>query len=176
MAETCSSRHAGLDQYWGMRAYRYLVLGTGIAAAFLFGLMAILVCADVLLRNVGGASMPWSVEVTEYMLMVAAFLAAPWVLYTNDHIRVDVLVRGLPPRVQLWLALAGDVVCLFICLVLAWESVLGVLDSRAQGGLVFKVLVFPDWWLGLPMVFCFILLTIEFARRIALSFVNRKDA
>ena len=176
MAETYDPRSAGLEQFWGMRAYRSVVIGTGIVAALLFAAMAVMVCADVFLRNTGMASMPWAVEVTEYMLMVAAFLAAPWVLYTNDHIRVDVLVRTLPLRTQQGFAFASDLICLFICLALAWESILGLLDTKAQGGMVFKVLVFPEWWLGLPMVFSFVLLTIEFARRLVFSFTHKKEA
>ena len=169
MAVSSNPRAAG-PQWWGASAYRGLVLGTGVVAAVLFGGMALLVCADVFLRNTGLTSMPWTVEVTEYMLMVAAFLAAPWVLYTNDHIKVDVIVRILPQSVQRLLGFVGDVICLAICAVLAWETLAVLLDTKAQGGMVFKVLIFAEWWLALPMLLSFVMLTIEFARRIVRTF------
>ena len=160
----------------GACLYRGVMVGTGVVAAILFTTMALLVCADVLLRNLGIMSIPWSVEVTEYMLMVSAFLAAPWLVYTNDHIRVDILLRGLSKATRHVADIVGNLICLIISLVLAVESVASMLDSARQGGMIFKVLVFPDWWLAIPMVICFILLSVEFVRRLACSFLGAKAA
>lgn len=151
------------------RAYHYLVTACGCIGAVLFGLMALLVCVDVLLRNLSTYSIPWAVEMTEYMLMVAAFLAAPWLAYTNDHIRVDVLVRALPAAGRKAATLIGNFVCLAICLVLAYESVKSLLSNAEQGSMVFKVLIFPEWWLAIPITVSFILLSIEFIRRLFVS-------
>jgi len=160
----------------GACLYRGVMVGTGVVAAILFTTMALLVCADVLLRNLGIMSIPWSVEVTEYMLMVSAFLAAPWLVYTNDHIRVDILLRGLSKATRHVADIVGNLICLIISLVLAVESVASMLDSARQGGMIFKVLVFPDWWLAIPMVICFILLSVEFVRRLACAFLGAKAA
>ncbi len=148
------------------RAYHYLILACGVVAAVLFGLMALLVCLDVALRNLSNSSIPWSVEMTEYMLMVAAFLAAPWLAYTNDHIRVDVLVRGLPEGGRKTAAVLCNLICLAISVALAFESAKSLIGNAEQGSMVFKVLIFPEWWLGIPMVICFVLLSIEFIRRL----------
>lgn len=147
--------------------YHYLMQTTGIIAALLFGLMAVLVFADVLLRNTGWLSLPWSVEVTEYMLMGAAFVAAPWLLYTNDHIRVDIVVAVLPQRAKRVMDVAGDLIGLLVCAILFWTTLQVLVDTRQQGSLVFKTLVFQEWWLSVPMAFAFGLLCIEFTRRLA---------
>lgn len=151
------------------RAYYYLVTACGFIGAVLFGLMAVLVCVDVVLRNLSTYSIPWAVEMTEYMLMVSAFLAAPWLAYTNDHIRVDVLVRMLPAPARKLAALIGNLACLAISVVLAYESVKSLLSNAEQGSMVFKVLIFPEWWLALPITICFTLLSIEFIRRLFVS-------
>lgn len=147
------------------RYYHFLMSACGLAAALLFGGMALLVCADVVLRNTGHGSIAWSVEMTEYILMAATFIAAPWLLYLGDHIRVDILVRGVAPGARRVLELATDLLCFTICAVLAWQTVVVANDAAEQGSLVFKVLVFPQWWLNLPMIFACTLLAIEFARR-----------
>ncbi|NMG43775.1 TRAP transporter small permease subunit [Aromatoleum toluvorans] len=147
------------------RFYHLLMNACGTLAALLFGGMALLVCADVVMRNVGLGSIAWSVEATEYILMVATFVAAPWLLYLNDHIRVDVVLRALSAPMQRRLELGTDLACCVICAVLAWQTVAVAQDTAAQGSLVFKVLVFPEWWLNLPMVFSCTLLAVEFARR-----------
>ena len=159
------------------RVYQGLLNGTGAFAALLFMAMALLVCADVVLRNIGTSSIGWAVEVTEYMLMVAAFCAAPWLVYTNDHIRVDVIVRNFTGVAKFVVSFISYGVCLFISAVLAWYSYTSLLDAAAQGGIVFKVLMFPEWWLGLPMLVSFVLLTIEFTRQFVGLFVgNGKEA
>ena len=158
------------------KVYKGLLIGTGSFAALLFLAMALLVCADVLLRNIGVASIGWAVEVTEYMLMVAAFCAAPWLVFTNDHIRVDVIVRNFTGVAKFVVSFISYVVCLLISAVLAWYSYTSLLDAKAQGGIVFKVLMFPEWWLGVPMLFCFALLVVEFTRQFAGIFVPGKVA
>lgn len=150
----------------GNRVYHALMVGCGVCAALLFGAMALLVCIDVFMRNVGLGSITWSVEVTEYMIMVATFVAAPWLLYVGDHIRIDILVKAASPVVRYLLEIATDALGLVICALLAWQCIAVTADAAEQGGVVFKVLVFPEWWLNLPMAFSFSVLTVEFARRL----------
>lgn len=162
-----STQHASASfRSPGNRAYHALMSACGLASALLFGGMGLLVCADVLVRNLGWGTMAWSVEVTEYMLMIATFVAAPWLLYLGDHIRIDILLRAVSPIGRWWLEAATDVLGLAISLVLAWQCVAVAIDASAQGGMVFKVLIFPEWWLNLPMAFACILLAVEFVRRL----------
>lgn len=156
------------------RGYHRLMGACGAVAAALFGGMALLVCADVLMRNLGLGSITWSVEATEYILMIATFVAAPWLLYLGDHIRVDVVVRALSAPARRRVGFASDLACFAVCAVLAWQSVAVAVDAAEQGSLVFKVLVFPEWWLNLPMAFSCALLAVEFARRAATA-SSRKE-
>ena len=159
-----------------VKAYKGLLNGTGAFAALLFLVMALLVCADVLLRNVSTLSIGWAVEVTEYMMMLAAFCAAPWLVYTHDHIRVDVIVRNFTGVPKFLTSFISYAVCLVVSAVLAWYSYTSVMDAMKQGGIVFKVLMFPEWWLGVPMLFSFALLTIEFTRQFLGLFMPGKGA
>lgn len=157
------------------RAYHYLMTGCGLVAALLFGAMGVLVCADVILRNIGGGSIAWSVEGTEYMLMLATFVAAPWLLYLGDHIRIDIVLRAAPPPLRRALDALTDILGLVVCATLAVHTLAVTRDAAVQGGLVFKVLMFPQWWLNLPMLFGATLLTIEFARRLLRPLFVRAD-
>ena len=91
------------------RGYERLLLAGAWAAALLIGAMALLIAGDVGLRTAGWGSLPWSVEVAEYILFGATFLAAPWVLREGGHVRVDVLVRLLPALSVLENVMAGGV-------------------------------------------------------------------
>lgn len=156
------------------RLYHALMASCGVTAAALFGSMALLVSVDVFMRNLGLGTLPWSVEMTEYMLMVATFVAAPWLLYVGDHIRIDMLLRAASPTGRWLLEVVTDLAGLVICAVLAWQCFVVTQDAAAQGGVVFKVLIFPEWWLNLPMGFACVMLTVEFARRLRAAFVRRE--
>jgi TRAP-type C4-dicarboxylate transport system permease small subunit len=145
--------------------YRLLMRGCGTVAALLFGVVALLVTLDVVLRNLGFGTLPWIVEVSEYSLPVATFLTAPWLLHTNQHVRVEVLVTSVPRMVARWLDQFADLVGLAGSLTLAWYGLKIIGDSRAIGSLIIKTLVFPEWWLFAPMPFAGLLLATEFVRR-----------
>lgn len=149
--------------------YHLLMSLCGAIAAIIFGLMSLLVTADVVLRNLDIDLIPASVEITEYMLMIATFIAAPWLLYKGGHIRVDVLVNTLPLSLQRVLALACNSIGFLVCAILAQQSMIVLLDMYQQQSLVFKELIFPEWWLNLPLLIGSTLLSVEFLRRIYLD-------
>ena len=60
-----------------------------VASALIFG-MTLMICADVLLRNVriipGLAGLEWSNEISEAMLYLVTMLTAPWLLRQGQHL------------------------------------------------------------------------------------------
>lgn len=145
--------------------YRWLMAGCGAVAAVLFAAIGVLMAADVLLRNLGLNWIPASAELAEYGLMAATFIAAPWLLHQNAHIRIDLIVNALPKTWVWCLSLVCDVVAGVVCAVLAWEALQVARDAAEQQSMVFKMLMFPEWWLGMPLLFSAVLLTAEFGRR-----------
>ncbi len=138
----------------------------GILAAVLIGVMVVLVTWDVVMRNVGGASLPWIVEITEYALPLATLLAAPWLLYRYEHVRLDLLaVKLSPPQLRRVERIAAAL-CLAVSVVIVWYAFRVILDTRGIGAVVIKSLIFPEWWIFVPVPICFGLLAIESARRL----------
>jgi TRAP-type C4-dicarboxylate transport system permease small subunit len=142
--------------------YARLLQGLAACAAVLLGASALAITLDVIGRNVGLGAVPWILEVSEYVLPVATFLVAPWLLYRNEHVRLDVLVANRP-----WLNQVGNAIGLAVSAVLVVYGVRTILNSAQQGAMVFKSVVFPEWWLYTPVPLCFALLCIEFVRRFA---------
>ena len=64
--------------------------------------MMVIICADVVLRNVPIPGLPrgvaWSNEISELLLYLITMLAAPWLLREGRHIRVDIVLRAMPRR------------------------------------------------------------------------------
>ena len=158
------------------KIYTLLMNSCGAIAAVTFGLMSLLVSFDVIFRNLNLDIIPASVEISEYMLMIATFIAAPWVLYRNEHIRIDVLLNAIPKSVTFLLELVSNLIGFLVTAILTWQSIIVLTDYYSQGSVVFKELIFPEWWLTLPLLIGSVLLSLEFVRRTYLSFTKNTQA
>ena len=127
--------------------------------------MVTLVTADIILRNTLGIGFAWSNEVTEYALYLITLLTAPWLLRGGQHVRIDVMLVIVPPRVAWVCEAAADVIGLAASLALVWYGAVMTVQSARLGSLTIKNLVFPEWWLLWPLPVCFALLALEFMFR-----------
>src|SRR5215471_8437390 len=134
-------------------------------AALILLAMVVVVTADIVLRNTLGTGFAWSNEVTEYALYLITLLTAPWLLRRGQHVRIDMGLVLVPPRVAWMMEAAADVLGLAASLVLVWYGIVMTLQSARLSSLTIKNLVFPEWWLLWPLPVCFALLAIEFAFR-----------
>jgi len=146
--------------------YRGILQGLASVAAVLLGAMALLVTLDVVMRNVGLGTIAWVNEVSEYSLPVATLLIAPWLLYRNENVRLDVLLHAVPRKLSRVLERSCDVVGIAICAVFVWYSIRLILDSSRIGSMMVKTLAIPEWWQYALVPVCFSLLAVEFARRL----------
>src|SRR5437588_12940030 len=135
-----------------------------MAAVTLLAMVA-LVTADIILRNAISIGFAWSNEVTEYALYLIALLTAPWLLRRGQHVRIDMMLVIVPPRLAWACEAAADVIGLAASLVLLWYGTVMTAQSARLGSLTIKNLVFPEWWLLAPLPICFALLALEFIFR-----------
>src|SRR5262244_2256601 len=107
-----------------------------VACALVLG-MTVMICADVLLRNVriipGVAGLAWSNEISEAMLYLVTLLTAPWLLRRGQHIRVDIVLRAVPQRAGWIFEWITDALGLACCLAIAYYSARAALASYAAG-------------------------------------------
>ena len=144
-----------------------------LAALILLAMVAV-VSADILLRNLARTSFTWANEVSEYALYLITLLAAPWLLRRGQHVRLDLVLVLVPPRVAWAMELVADAIGFLVCLVLLRYGVAVTLDSWRTGSITIKNLVFPEWWLLAPLPAVFLLLAIEFVFRFHRLFTGEK--
>ena len=136
-----------------------------VVAALILLAMVVLVTADIVLRNTARVGFAWANEITEYALYLITLLTAPWLLRRGQHVRIDMALVIVPPRVA-WLCEAlADIVGLAASLVLIWYGTIMTAQSARLGSLTIKNLVFPEWWLLWPLPLYFVLLALEFIFR-----------
>jgi len=149
-----------LSELYG-RLLNWLALA---ACALLFAMM-LMICADVLLRNLPVPGMPrglaWSNEISELMLYLLTMLSAPWLLRQGQHIRVDILLRAIPRVVAWGCEWIADIFALACCLWMVWYGARVAFKSFSEGSMTIKTLVTPEWWSLAPLPIAFLLLAIE---------------
>lgn len=148
------------------RIFDRLLLVLGAISGVVISAIAVLITLDIVLRNAGVSSFPWLLEITEYVLFAMTFLAAPWVLAHNAHVRVDLLVSTLPKKAGYVCELLADCLGFFLMVVMAWYGARIALDSYSLNSLLHKELVVSEWLLLIVIPIASTLLAIEFIRRI----------
>jgi len=149
------------------QGYRTLLTACGLLAGLAIAGLAFMITLDVVMRNLGLANFPWLLEVSEYVLFIVTFGAAPWVLHSGSHVRVDLLVTSLPKRAGLGLEILADLIGLVASAILGWHGLSVAMDSFSRGDLLYKELVIPEWPLLAVIPVSAALLAVEFARRVA---------
>lgn len=167
---------------WLNRFYEGALVVLLAASAGLIAFMALSVSLDVAIRNfsqtsfqllgfsvswnLGWKNLPWVLEVSEYILFGATFLAAPWVLRHGGHVRVDVVERALGPRARRAMRFLAHGAGLAVCLFLVIYGARTALEAYRLNTLIFKHFVVSEWWL-LPLIpIPSLLLTTEFILRL----------
>ncbi|MDH7798811.1 MULTISPECIES: TRAP transporter small permease subunit [unclassified Beijerinckia] len=118
-----------------------------ILAVAAIAAMTLGISAEVILRMFGFPSIVGLIELTEYGLFISTFFAAPHLLRTNEHIRVDIVMSRIEPataRTLEFFALG----CVIAVSIVTGAIATAIMISNAQlGTLIFKDLIFPQWWL-----------------------------
>jgi TRAP-type C4-dicarboxylate transport system permease small subunit len=136
-----------------------------IAAALILLAMVAIVTADIVLRNSTGGGFAWANEVSEYSLYLMTLLTAPWLLRRGQHVRLDIILTLVRPRVAWLMEAAGDTLGFAVSVMLVRYGIAMTADSARLGAITIKNLVFPEWWLLAPLPATFALLAIEFVFR-----------
>jgi TRAP-type transport system small permease protein len=151
--------------------YGNLLNALALAGCALLFAMMLVICADVLLRNVrmvpGVYSVAWANEATEYALYLITLLVAPWLLRQGQHIRIDIVLRAIAPRTAWYCEWLCDLIAFVCCAAIAFAAWKATAASMAIGSMVIKTLAIPEWWLLAPLPTCFALLAIEILFRMA---------
>jgi TRAP-type C4-dicarboxylate transport system permease small subunit len=147
-------------------AFERLLNALAVVAALVLLAMVILVTTDIVLRNLTRTGFPWSNEVSEYALYLITLMTAPWLLRRGQHVRVDLMLTMVPPRVAWMMEAASDVLGIGVCLFLARSGAIMTYQSWQLGSITIKNLIFPEWWLLAPLPVAFVLLAVEFVFRL----------
>jgi TRAP-type C4-dicarboxylate transport system permease small subunit len=109
--------------------------------------MTIGISIEVVLRMFGFPSIIGLIELTEYGLFISTFFAAPYLLRTNEHIRVDIVMSRIDP-VQAKIVEFGVLACIIsVSVITGTIATMMMIGNIKAGTLIFKDLIFPQYYL-----------------------------
>lgn len=147
------------------RLYCGLLVALAGLAGVIFGLTAVLITANVVLRAGFSSSIYGLFEAIEFGLLAATFLAAPWVLARNAHVTVDIGLMVLPERPRRIVARVTSLLGAALCAVFVFYSLTAALASAARGSMIRTAFVIPEWWVLSVIPFAMTLMMVEFLLR-----------
>ena len=119
--------------------------------------------------------MGWMIEIAEYILLHLTFLLAAWVLKREAHVKMDVVIEFLSPRIRLFCNVFGSILGAMVCIVLIWFGTKVTWHLYQSGTLTTTYLEVPKYPLTIVIPFDSLLFMIQFIRR-AYGFIKAASA
>ena len=123
--------------------------------------MVVVVILQVIFRYIIRGSLPWSEELSRYLMVWITFLGASIGVKRGAHVGVEALVIALPRKAQTIVRYLGIVISLIFCIVVLNAS-LGILTRQIASQQVSPAMRMPMWWAYLAIPSGFSLMTIRF--------------
>jgi len=142
--------------------YDRVMYGMAWVAAALMAAMMFSICIDVLLRNLGFQSSAHLFTFTEYALLIIPCLGAPWLVREKGHIYVELLFHALGPAARAWMMRLVLVLCVAVCLVLAWYGAEITLQNFQASEKDVRSFDMPRWMVMVFVPLCFAMMSVEF--------------
>ncbi|WP_112323530.1 TRAP transporter small permease [Oceanibium sediminis] len=146
------------------RAYAFLVNAMALIAALTLVWLMVAVVTSVLMRNFGVQPFAWLFTSTEYGLLYMTMLGAPWLVRERGHVHIELVTAALPGAMRRLLSRAVALLCVAVCLVLAWKGAELVLTNLERNDYDVRAYFFPRWMLTIAFPLSFGAMAIEFAR------------
>ncbi|MBO6509716.1 MAG: TRAP transporter small permease [Roseibium sp.] len=122
---------------------------------------------EVVRREVFAYSSIWGEEIVRYSFIYLAWIGAAAAVKERGHIRIDVLMQYVGPRVKAFLYVFGDIVMFAVSVVAFYWSLETVLVSAKFGSVTHGLRISQVWFLmAVPFGFGLVLL------RLAQSFIR----
>jgi TRAP-type C4-dicarboxylate transport system permease small subunit len=116
-----------------------------VVAAVSAGLLALILIGEVIVTSFFAWSQPWAIEYAIYLQCFVLFCGAGWTLRQGGHIRVAVLLQGLPPGAARLADMLGTAFAIGMLGFASWALWQQVLRTYEFGSTSFYPMGTPIW-------------------------------
>jgi C4-dicarboxylate transporter DctQ subunit len=129
----------------------------------LVAVMTAVIILQVIFRYVLKGSLPWSEELSRYLMIWVTFVGASIGVKRGAHIGVEMLVVFLPKNIQIIVKYVGGIITIIFCIIVFGAS-LGILYRQIVSNQISPAMRIPMWWAYGAIPAGTLLMTIRFAQ------------
>ena len=122
--------------------------------------LVLLAVGEILLRNFFGLTLLWGDPAIRHLVLWAGFVGAAVAARSGRHLRIDAVLRALPPPLRGWADGVGSLFACGISILMCYLAVRFVNDERIYGSA--GDLPVPTWVLQLIFPVTFAILACRF--------------
>lgn len=121
---------------------------------------------QVILRNIFSSGIPGTDELLRHMVFWTGLAGASLLTKEGRHIKIDVLARALPPRIEIFRAVLIDIVCTLLSFIL-FKTSLQFISIEREFGESATLFIFhvPIWTLQLVIPLTFFMMSFRYILR-----------
>lgn len=121
---------------------------------------------QVILRNIFSSGIPGTDELLRHMVFWTGLAGASLLTKEGRHIKIDVLARALPPRIEIFRAVLIDIVCTLVSFIL-FKTSLQFISIEREFGESATLFIFhvPIWTLQLVIPLTFFMMSFRYILR-----------
>jgi TRAP-type C4-dicarboxylate transport system permease small subunit len=138
------------------------------AMAFLGGVMLMFamaaVCLDVIMRYFFARPLSWVLQVCEYILLYAPFLATAWVLRGDGHIKVDIVLSLMRPSFQRFIHVLSSILGFIVMAVITYYGMELVIELYRSNQPTLGSYRFPQFAITLAVPLGSMAMAVQFLR------------
>jgi len=139
--------------------------GLAWLAGWLMMFALLMVCVDVVMRYFFNSPIGGVLQFSEYVLLYIPFLAAAHVLKDDGHIKIDIILNRLSPKVQAALNMVTSLFGTLVLLVLTWYGAYITFDYCRRGVPTLKYYKIPEFLVIMVIPLGCFLFALQFIRR-----------
>jgi TRAP-type transport system small permease protein len=123
-------------------------------------------CVHVVMRYVYGRPQNWTIDISCIILLYITMFAAAWVQRFEGHVSIDFIFAYLNKKSQIKLHIFNSIVCVICFALVTFFGFKETLTAYQMGLVAGMPLEPPKWILTVSIPIGFLLLMIQFLRRI----------
>lgn len=136
-----------------------------ILAGVLLAFAALSVAMAIVSRYFFGRPWGWVVEISEYILLYITFLVSARVLKGEGHVKMDIVLEHLGPKVRSAVNIITSIISSLACLIVAGYGAKVSWDLYQTKAFTYTMYKFPKFIFTLAIFIGSLLLFLQFIRR-----------
>jgi len=124
--------------------------------------LAIIVIWGVMLTYVFGKSDIFSVEISEYLLVLICFFSIAFVQKEDKHVKVDIVTEKFSLKKRQILEIFTSFLCLIFCIIVGWKAATVSIMNFQRNFYSTSLISFPMWIPYIIISYGFVMLTLQF--------------